>query len=408
MVSGPRIDDANLSREGNPNTMRCSPFTTLRRLIGDNLFSYAGPETSQRRNLFMREFMNTKSNAEKFDTVKDVASWHVDAVAGESQTVDIDDIGHVANNYAVSMWGDVLYGNREYYLDGEVLTLSESIMAMASSPWSSIWQVIQEFLGLVAPGGATRSEQNVRDRVDAVVGKCIKRLEDCERNDPEAPLKTMRNLSVKSGGERTGPLSKFAADFANLNFFGGHHSVGSIATWTFIELDRHPECLAKLMAEIDSFDDVSFTDINSHMPYLDAVVMEINRLYPVVHATLRIMHSEATLTSGKAPVVLKPEMLVYISFMHLQTSEEYWGADAKQFVPERFVGGHNKEHPLLAFGYGPRNCVGYKFALLALKLYLVQFLKTYTFELKEHDHEMRIETLIETNKPVAMQLTRRS
>ena len=128
-------------------------------------------------------------------------------------------------------------------------------------------------------------------------------------------------------------------------------------TWTFIELDRHPACLAKLMTEIDSVDSVDFMTVNSRMPYLDAVVLEINRLYPVVHATLRIMHGETTLTSGKQPIVLKRDMLIYLSFLHLQTSKEFWGPDADVFVPERFVGGHDKEQPLMAFGYGPRSCV---------------------------------------------------
>lgn len=111
------------------------------------------------------------------------------------------------------------------------------------------------------------------------------------------------------------------------------------------------------MNEIDSVDIFNFKHINCRMPYLDAVVMEINRLYPVVHATLRIMHRETTLTSGKQPAVLKPDMLVYLSFLHLQTSKKFWGPNADKFVPERFIGGHNKEHPLLAFGYCPRNCV---------------------------------------------------
>lgn len=67
------------------------------------------------------------------------------------------------------------------------------------------------------------------------------------------------------------------------------------------------------MAEIDSVDTTDFTTMNSKMPYLDAVVMEINRLYPVVHATVRVINRETTLVSSKRPVILKPGMLVYLS-----------------------------------------------------------------------------------------------
>lgn len=126
--------------------------------------------------------------------------------------------------------------------------------------------------------------------------------------------------------------------------------MGSNITWSLIELNKHPECLAKLMAEINSVDTTDFTTINSRMPYLDAVIMEINRLYPVVHATVRVINRETRLVSSKTPVVLKPGMLVYLSYLHLQTSPKFWGPSAREFVPERFLGGYNKDQPFMAFG----------------------------------------------------------
>ena len=133
--------------------------------------------------------------------------------------------------------------------------------------------------------------------------------------------------------------------------------MGSIVTWSLIELHRHPECLTKLMAEIDSVDTTDFTTINSKMTYLDAVVMEVNRLYPVVHATVRVINRETRLASSEKPVVLKPGMLVYVSYLNLQTSPKLWGVNAKVFDPERFLDGQKKDQPFMPFGYGPRSCV---------------------------------------------------
>ena len=95
------------------------------------------------------------------------------------------------------------------------------------------------------------------------------------------------------------------------------------------------------------------------MPYLDAVIMEINRLHPTVHATLRVINRETTLASSKNSVVLKPGMLIYLSYLHLHTSPKYWGPDAGEFVPERFLDGYKKDQPFMSFGYGPRNCVSF-------------------------------------------------
>ena len=47
------------------------------------------------------------------------------------------------------------------------------------------------------------------------------------------------------------------------------------------------------------------------------------------------------------------------------------------FVPERHA---VRRHPmaLMAFGQGPRNCIGMRFALMELKLCLIHILERYT------------------------------
>ncbi|CAF1070773.1 unnamed protein product, partial [Didymodactylos carnosus] len=58
---------------------------------------------------------------------------------------------------------------------------------------------------------------------------------------------------------------------------------------------------------------------------------------------------------------------------------ELWGPHNPQhFFPERHS--EKQRHPLayMAFGNGPRNCVGMKFALVEMKCILVRLLKEYT------------------------------
>ena len=189
-------------------------------MIGDNLFSHASPETNYRRNIFIKEFNNNKANSEKFDAVKKIAAKHVESVAGAGSHGIISNVDHLVSTFAVSMWGEVLYANPKYHEDGEVLRLAEKIMALAGNPWSAISYTIQLMLKIVSPDCSTRSEAKVRVKVDRKVAESIKCLEDHESKDPHSPMKLIRMLSVKSGGRETGPLSKFAMDFANLNLFG--------------------------------------------------------------------------------------------------------------------------------------------------------------------------------------------
>jgi len=143
-----------------------------------------------------------------------------------------------------------------------------------------------------------------------------------------------------------------------LTVSGGHHSIGSLLTWLLIELDRHPTCYEKLMAEVRDVDPLNAGFLDAKTPYLDAILKEVNRLYPTVHATVRAVNREITLTTSKTPVILKPGMLVYLSYLHLHTSTRYWGANAKEFVPERFLEDDAVKNPAyMPFGAGPRSCV---------------------------------------------------
>ena len=65
--------------------------------------------------------------------------------------------------------------------------------------------------------------------------------------------------------------------------------------------------------------------------------------------------------------------------LSLHYDPELWGpVDPNKFYPSRFAPEH-KRNPLafVAFGLGPRNCIGMKFALQELKFALVKLLKKY-------------------------------
>jgi hypothetical protein len=206
--------------------MSWSPFWTLRRLIGSSLFNQFGPDTSHHRNVFIREFNATKANSQKFDMIQRIAQTHADMLTGdEKTTAEVEDIRYSADNFAIALWGETLYGNPHHYVGGKVLELSETIINLAGNPWPSVWYYFQLILKLVPPGEPTRSEASLRSRVHKVVERNIAKLEEYERNNPDAPLKTIRSLSVNTGGGRTGPLSTFATEFTNLNLFGSFSSI---------------------------------------------------------------------------------------------------------------------------------------------------------------------------------------
>ena len=195
-----------------------SPWWTLRRLIGFSLFNYVGSDTVHLRNVMIREFNSSKSNAEKFNTIMDIATVHVNALT--NGTGEVENVKEVAENFAISLWGEVLYANPSNHVDGRILSLSEILLQLAASPWSSVLYATQVFLKLVTPGEPTRSEAKVRARAVRIIEDNLQKLERYEASNPNAPLKAIRNLSVNTGGSRAGSLSKFGTEFTKLNLFG--------------------------------------------------------------------------------------------------------------------------------------------------------------------------------------------
>ena len=158
------------------------------------------------------------------------ARVHANYLTGNNSTADVEDIRHSAENFAIALWGRLYTQSRKPCWrprPGSILSNHQP----AGDPWPSVWYAVQLFLRLVTPGDPTRSETKLRGEVAKVVEGNICKLESYERNNRDAPLKAIRNLSVMTGGQRTGPLSKFASEFTNLNLFGllltGHYQIGA-------------------------------------------------------------------------------------------------------------------------------------------------------------------------------------
>ncbi|CAF3506563.1 unnamed protein product, partial [Rotaria sp. Silwood2] len=76
--------------------------------------------------------------------------------------------------------------------------------------------------------------------------------------------------------------------------------------------------------------------------------------------------------------------VVYPDVYSVHFDGELWGPDDPYlFVPER----HQTKRHLMAylpFGAGPRHCIGMRFALIEMKIFLIRLLRDYTILSGEH------------------------
>ncbi|KAJ7598450.1 cytochrome P450 [Mycena floridula] len=147
----------------------------------------------------------------------------------------------------------------------------------------------------------------------------------------------------------------------------------SYIQWALIELAKAQDKQERLRKELLSLgpNDPTYDQLSSAtaLPYLDAVVHEILRLHPAVSETPRRVVSSIAIPKGA---------LVVAPIRAMNTSETFWGPDAKEFRPERWLEGDlglakeiQAHHHIYTFITGPRECLGKTFALTGENLNLL-------------------------------------
>ena len=154
----------------------------------------------------------------------------------------------------------------------------------------------------------------------------------------------------------------------------GHETTANALTWTWYELGRHPDALARLDEELrrvvgpEGRDrPVTVEDLPS-LPYNLAVIEEAMRLHPPAYVTGRETLRDVELGGHVLP--RRSTVLVYIRGIHRRA--DYF-PEPLAFRPERMLPEAKKARPrhhYLPFGAGPRVCIGAHFALLETQLCL--------------------------------------
>jgi len=199
------------------------------------------------------------------------------------------------------------------------------------------------------------------------------------------------------------------ADELKTQLLAGHETSSMMLTWTTYLLAAHPDKLAAAVAEVDSVLGVEgegegegeggaaaagaagapppappappALEKFKQLRYLEQCMNEAMRLYsPVPVLARECCAGDAELGGRRIPE--GTAMLVSIWAMH--TSPAIWGADAREFVPERFsrersAGRH--AYAFMPFSQGPRNCIGQHLALNEAKVVLGSLLRRFALRL---------------------------
>ena len=229
----------------------------------------------------------------------------------------------------------------------------------------------------------------------------------CKNAKKNSPLDLLsKKTSHSSSTTINGGVSKDMLDEAITLLFAGQDTSAATLSWTLHLLSLHPLKQQRLVAEVRSvlenknneteIDFVSKAMIGK-MPYLDAVIKESMRLYPVAPFVVRKLTTDTTIVSenqgndisattyANADTVIPSSTFACIWIYALHRNPKLWHSP-EEFIPERWIDprlrekdvGQDEPGAYIPFAMGPRNCLGRPMAQIILRVLLARIMSRYT------------------------------
>jgi cytochrome P450 len=151
----------------------------------------------------------------------------------------------------------------------------------------------------------------------------------------------------------------------------GHETTMIALSWAFHWLHRNPVALARVQAELDALRGDPEPQTLTRLPYLDAVIQETLRLYPVVPLATRRLARPFEVKGFTVPAGLTIGLAT--GLVHYR--EDLY-PEPTRFRPERFLDKSFGPAEYFPFGGGARRCLGAAFAMYELKVVLATLLDT--------------------------------
>ena len=195
--------------------------------------------------------------------------------------------------------------------------------------------------------------------------------------------------------------------------FAGHHTTSGTAAWTLLELLKHPEHLAQVVAELDGIyadgTEYSFAAMRQ-IPKLEGAIKEALRLHPPLIFLMRVVQE----TFDVGGVTVRPGQSIAVSpAVSNRLPEDF--PDPDSFDPTRYDEPRQEDlvnrWTWIPFGAGRHRCVGAQFAMMQLKAIFSVLLRNYEFALAQdpstyrNDHSKMV---VQLQQPCRVTYRRRS
>ncbi|GAA3737215.1 cytochrome P450 [Streptomyces tremellae] len=343
---------------------------TLRDAFGDGLLMSEGTAHRNRRRSMQSAF--TKGRTAAYMPVIQEVVRERSSRWGDGRPVDV---AKEMNHLALDVVTRTLFGAR--LDDGLAAAFHRALPDLVKG---------QIFHSLYPHPSFARLPLPVNRRFDEAV-RVINQVVDRAVGEPAAGgddtlLALLRSATDPATGE---PLTEDDVRSEAITMFGaGTETASTTMTWLLHELVRHPDVLARVVAELDGHlgdpagaaDDVLTPETFEHLPYTRDTLRELLRLHTPNAFLMRTAARDLTLGAYRIPA--GSELLFSLTALHRHSEffpdphtfdPDRWSADARSCGAAR--------RAAMPFGAGKHKCVGEDLAWAEIGVVAATLLRTY-------------------------------
>ncbi|KAI0754478.1 cytochrome-450 hydroxylase [Daedaleopsis nitida] len=303
------------------------------------------------------------------------------------------------------------------------LAYKEMFEIAVSQQGGGLWELVIlyfPFLDRFSPGDRFKVVKQSQETIKRVAGRLIqekkRKIEEAEKAGSVYGGKDLLSALLRSNVAVDLPPDQRISDediLHNINtfMFAGSDTSSLSVTWILYLLSVYPAVQDRLRAELlfvapTSLESLTQDEIVSlyaqvaELPYLENVVRETLRLIPPVHSSIRVATQDDVIPTA-TPVKLRTQYgdveetdafvmpkgsCVHVPIEAFNLDREVWGPDGWAFNPDRWdhLPDAVKAQPglynnILTFSAGPRSCIGVKFSIIEIKMFMFVLVTHFKF-----------------------------
>lgn len=284
-------------------------------------------------------------------TLKSLSGQEIDVVA-------------VMRQYTTRLVADFCFGSDSE----EVAEVSEQRSALISTFMNSNLSV-PRWLPLPSVHRAVSAEERTKDWVAARIQH--------RRAHPREVAEDLLDLILAD--RDGGPTDDELVRLLSATMLASAGSPGTAMTWLVVELARRPEAQCRLREEASAaIAKAGWLGDDSQLPYSQAFVKEVLRLYPPTWLMGRVVNRECVF--GGWPLAAGTRVMFSPYLVH---RDERWWPDPDSFSPDRWQAPAETRspHTFIPFGAGPRVCFGMHLGMYQMVTAAAHLAMNYTLDL---------------------------